>query len=56
MLTAYWLAFNSMKLSELRIEKLCVATPYIEEINGLEKSFLEQNKIDVLNIKGLGIA
>jgi maleate isomerase len=42
-------------LSELRIQKLCVATPYIEEINELEKSFLEQNGIDVLRIKGLGI-
>jgi maleate isomerase len=42
-------------LSELRIKKLCVATPYIEEINKLEKIFLEQNKIDVLNIKGLSI-
>jgi maleate isomerase len=42
-------------LSELRIKKLCVATPYIEEINALEKNFLEQNKIDVLKIKGLSI-
>jgi maleate isomerase len=42
-------------LGELRIKKLCVATPYIEEINELEKSFLEQNEIDVLIIKGLGI-
>jgi len=42
-------------LSELRIKKLCVATPYIEEINELEKDFLEQNKVDVLNIKGSGI-
>lgn len=43
-------------LTELRIKKLCVATPYIEEINELEKSFLEHNKINVLRIKGLGIA
>ena len=42
-------------LGELRIKKLCVATAYIEEINELEKSFLEQNGIDVLKIKGLGI-
>ncbi len=42
-------------LGELRVKKLCVATPYIEEINELEKSFLEQNEIDVLRIKGLGI-
>ena len=43
-------------LGELQIKKLCVATPYIEEINELEKSFLEQNEIEVLRIKGLGIA
>ena len=43
-------------LIELRIKNLCVATPYIEEINELEKCFLEQNEIDVLRIKGLGIA
>jgi len=43
-------------LTELRIKKLCVATPYIEEINELEKKFLEQNEIDVLRTKGLGIA
>lgn len=43
-------------LDELQVRRLCVATPYIEEINELEKGFLEQNKIDVLKIKGLGIA
>ncbi len=42
-------------LSELRIKNLCVATPYIEEISELEKCFLEQNEIDVLRMKGLGI-
>jgi maleate isomerase len=42
-------------LAELQIKKLCVATPYVEEINTLEKSFLEQSKIEVLNIKGLGL-
>jgi maleate isomerase len=42
-------------LGELQVKKLCVATPYIEEINELERKFLEQNEIDVLRIKGLGI-
>ena len=42
-------------LSELQIRRLCVATPYIEEINRHEKMFLEQNEIEVLRIKGLGI-
>ncbi len=37
------------------ISKLVVATPYPEELNILEKRFLEQNNIKVLNIRGLGI-
>jgi len=42
-------------LNELQIASVCVATPYIEEINNLEKSFLEQNGIEVLRIQGLNI-
>jgi len=42
-------------LKELRIEKVCVATPYVEEINELERRFLEENGVKVLNIKGLGL-
>lgn len=42
-------------LSELQIRRVCVATPYIEEINKLEKSFIEKHGIDVLRIKGLNI-
>lgn len=42
-------------LNELQISRVCVATPYTEEINKLEKRFLEQNGIDVLKIKGLNI-
>lgn len=42
-------------LDNLRISKVSVATPYIDEINELEKEFLEQHKIHVLRIKGLGI-
>ncbi len=42
-------------LDKLSINKVSVATPYIEEINELEKKFLEQNKINVLRIKGLNI-
>ena len=34
---------------------MCVATPYVDEINELERRFLEQNGIEVLKIKGLGI-
>jgi len=42
-------------LGKLHIGRVCVATPYTEEINRLEKNFLEQNEIDVLKIKGLNI-
>lgn len=43
-------AFN-----ELQISRVCVATPYIEEINERVQRYLEQNSIDVLRIKGLDI-
>jgi len=42
-------------LKELRINKICVATPYTQEINRLEEAFLEQNGISVLKIKGLNL-
>lgn len=42
-------------LKKLRINKVCVATPYVEEINTLEKIFLEQERINVLRIKGLNL-
>ena len=42
-------------LGALGIKKICIATPYIEEINELEHRFLEQNGKEVLRIKGLGI-
>jgi len=42
-------------LGELHISRVSVATPYTEEINRLEKKYLEQNEIDVLKIKGLNI-
>lgn len=42
-------------LDVLKIKKICVATPYIDEINSLERKFLEQNGKKVLRIKGLGI-
>ncbi len=39
----------------LNMNRVCVATPYTEEINKLENTFLEQNKIEVVKIMGLGI-
>lgn len=43
-------------MDTIQIKKVCVATPYIDEINERVREFLEQNKISVLRIKGLGIA
>lgn len=43
-------------LKKLQIKKLCVATPYTREINELEQRFLEQNEINVLQIKGMDLA
>lgn len=42
-------------LDALQVRKICVATPYVDEINELEQRFLEQNGKEVLRIKGLGI-
>lgn len=43
-------AFN-----KLGIRKLCLATPYVDEINRREKQFLEDNGFEVLRYKGLQI-
>ena len=42
-------------LKELGAEKIVVATPYIEELNALEKHFLESQGFKVLEMKGLGL-
>ncbi|GAI96227.1 unnamed protein product, partial [marine sediment metagenome] len=42
-------------LKAMGISRLAVVTPYPEELNILEKKFLEQNNIEVLNMRGLGI-
>jgi len=42
-------------LSFLSIAKVSVATPYTEEINALEKKFLEENGFVVQKMKGLEI-
>jgi len=42
-------------LNELGARKLVVATPYVDEINKLEKVFLENNGFEVIYEKGLGI-
>ena len=42
-------------LNFLGADKIAVATPYIEQINSLEESFLSLNGFEVVNLKGLGI-
>ncbi|UCE20983.1 MAG: aspartate/glutamate racemase family protein [Candidatus Aminicenantes bacterium] len=42
-------------LDSLQINRVCVATPYLDEINERVQKYLEQNKIEVLRILGLGI-
>ena len=42
-------------LKLLRAHRVSVATPYVDEINDLEKKFLSNNGFEVLQIKGLGI-
>jgi len=42
-------------LRALKARSLAVATPYIEELNEMEKEFLESCGFEVLNIRGLGL-
>lgn len=42
-------------LKSLKISKVVVATPYIDEINNLEERFLDGNDFEVVEIKGLSI-
>ena len=42
-------------LNELKIKKLVVGTPYLDEINTLELRFLESKGFDIINIEGLNL-
>jgi len=42
-------------LKALNIGRVGLATPYVDEINRLEKTFLEEHGIDVTATRGLGI-
>jgi maleate isomerase len=42
-------------LREFEAKKIVVATPYIEELNTLEKNFLGAHGFEVLEMKGLGL-
>jgi maleate isomerase len=49
-------ALVTSALKFLNLKKVAVATPYIEEINNLEKKFLLDNGFQVVDLEGLGIA
>jgi len=42
-------------LTALNLSRISVATPYTEEINSLERRFLEENGFVIQKMKGLGI-
>lgn len=42
-----------MALRALGARRIVVSTPYVDEVNKIEKKFLEDNGFEVLNIKGL---
>lgn len=42
-------------LRRLRVRRVAVATPYVEELNRREKRFLEDCGFEVVRMKGLGI-
>lgn len=41
-------------LKELEIKTLCVATPYQDDLNRMEKQFLESHGFKIIDIRGLG--
>lgn len=43
-------------LKALEIRKVAVATPYINEINEMERNFLTANGFNVIDLKGLGLS
>lgn len=42
-------------LNALKVKKLAVATPYIDEVNQHERSFIEDSGFKITSIKGLGL-
>jgi len=42
-------------LNALKMKKVAIATPYIDEVNQRAKRFLEEYGIEVVNLKGLGL-
>jgi maleate isomerase len=42
-------------LKALKVQRIVVATPYLEEINALEKRYLEEQGFEILDIQGMNI-
>ncbi len=42
-------------LRELGVSRLAVATPYTDRVNERERSFLEENGFEIINMRGLGL-
>jgi maleate isomerase len=42
-------------LRELDAHRIVVATPYLHEVNVIERDYMQQRGFDILNIEGLGI-
>ena len=42
-------------LNTLKVRKIAVATPYTDEVNQLEKVFMEDSGFEITSIKGLGV-
>jgi len=43
-------------LESLKVKRIAVATPYTDEVNRLERSFLEKSGLEITSMKGLGLA
>lgn len=42
-------------LNGLRVKKIAITTPYSDEVNQVEKSFIESSGFEVVSIRGLGL-
>jgi maleate isomerase len=42
-------------LNVLKLKRIVITTPYSDEVNQVEKSFLESSGFEVISIKGLGL-
>jgi maleate cis-trans isomerase len=43
-------------LAALGIRRVALATPYLDAINRVERAFLEDHRVDVVSVRGLGLS